>query len=513
LTPLQKTLFDLHLKKFTGKVSLTRDQVSKTLYFKKGNPIYVESSIRSETLGQILLEANRLTEEQYQNVMQTMETSNKKQGDVLVELGYLTAFEVYESLQAQATRKFQNCFLLENARLNIEDGEDQIKEIPELSIDFFRVLLEVFGMFEDKDPQVIFPINRAIKLTGQGKQYLSTRTLSPGEVKLVRLLDGKRNFDQLMEEASGDLDSNSVLTITLKELGFLEFVDLPPQKFTVSVSRSETEKMAASQASSLADSSIREIVTVENKPKASTSPIYHWALRLDRPLQELLKVSTATLKPQIKQAYDSIVKELHLASIDEHYQDEKERDLAYRVLDRLTLGLTIFSDDTRRQQYLMSFVKSKTEQQPPVKISAEVHILKAKLHITKKKFEKAEEEIKKSLELNPEESSYHVFYAETLIQRAAFEKQPFPETIEQELRKALKLNSSDYSAFFQLGVLFKLRSDFEKARDLFNKVLQLKPNHPQAASELRLINLRLEEKKKGESTFLKLFKSKKKPPS
>lgn len=81
------------------------------------------------------------------------------------------------------------------------------------------------------------------------------------------------------------------------------------------------------------------------------------------------------------------------------------------------------------------------------------------------------------------------------------------DNIEQELRAALKLNSSDERAFFQLGVLAKVSGDVEKAKGYFNKVISLKPNHAQALAEIRLIQRR-EGGKKSDSTILSFFKKK-----
>ena len=77
------------------------------------------------------------------------------------------------------------------------------------------------------------------------------------------------------------------------------------------------------------------------------------------------------------------------------------------------------------------------------------------------------------------------------------------------LKEALKLNSNDARAFFQLGTAHKLSGDLEKARLYFMKTSEIDPKHNKAMSELRLIHRRLGDQKKSESTFMKLFKKKK----
>ena len=76
-----------------------------------------------------------------------MKSSGKRQGELLVEMGLLSAFEVYEMLQMQVGRKIQNSFLLAKAEISVEEGEDLLEGVPELPIDLFRNLLESFAMF------------------------------------------------------------------------------------------------------------------------------------------------------------------------------------------------------------------------------------------------------------------------------------------------------------------------------------------------------------------------------
>jgi Flp pilus assembly protein TadD len=213
---------------------------------------------------------------------------------------------------------------------------------------------------------------------------------------------------------------------------------------------------------------------------------------------------------QVKKRYEAVVRELHLNTIDEVYKEAREKELAERVFSRLTLAVTVLSDDKRRHDYLKSLSQKGEQKDSTPAIKAEVHAQKAKLLLANKKFTAAEEELKKATELMPEESSYLVDLAEVLIQKTNTEKGTFPPTIDQYLRKAVGLNSSDYRAYLNLGLLSKLQKDYEKARGYFSKVIEINPKNSQAHSELRLVNQRIGKGKGPESSFLKFFSKKKK---
>lgn len=498
-----KKLFDLHQGKFTGQVTLSKDQVKKTIYFKKGRPIQIDSTVRSETLGQMLVSEKKLTDDQYHTVLKAMQNSNKKQGEIIVELGFLSPYEVYQALEIQAGKKFQNSLLLEDPEITVEEGENHLQGVQEFSVDLFRIFVDFFSLTLSEDTSSTFTSENGIQLNDKGKKYLESQTLAPVETKLIRLLDGRLHLERVLFMTGGDQEEGKSFISTLSELGFIELI---PKSKTQS-GQSESKE---SEKTEDADTIPRKIITIEEEkpPPKKSSPIYMWALKLTQPYNKLLGLGTTFTKFQVRKGYDAAVRELHLDSIEEHYKDEKEQEAAKRVLDTLTLAFTILYDDKRRHDYLKGVALKLEDKEPKPAIVAEVAAQKARLFQAKRNFETAEQEIQKAIELQPEEASYLVFYAELLIQKAIADKKPLSDEIEKSLKKALALNSSEYRAFFQLGVFYKVKGDLEKARDSFSKVINLQPNHAQALSEVRLMNKRLEGKKKTESTFLKLLKGK-----
>jgi len=495
-------LLKLHLTEFTGKIILQKDQIKKTLFYQKGNPVFVDSTIRSETLGQMLVEQGTLTEDQYDKVLQKMEREKRRQGEILVELGYLSAYEVFELLKHQIAQKVRNSFLLEGAGAEIEEGASHLERVPHLPIDFFRILLETFYAKEKGKQMNRVLRDRALLLSEPGGRYFLTRSLLPLESKIVRLLDGTKRFEELVDQTGGDPDKVGAFIDALGYAHFLEFTDRPLKK-RQSQTPSHIRRRAVPR--TIEEKKRRKIVTAPSKAPRS-SPIYMWALRLDHPYHELLKISLHATRFQARHSYDSIVRELHLNAIDEYYET-KERNVAELVLDRLTLAVTVLSDEKQRRDYIKSIGTWKTTRNAPSPaLAAEVCIRKANLYLGKKQYERAEEESRRAIKLHPTESSYHVELADVLYHKALAEKTELPEIIEKELTEARRLNSSNEAAYFQFGRLAKLNGDLERARNYFQRAVELKPNHPQALSELRWINRRLDGKRKLGNIFRSLFR-------
>lgn len=500
-----EALLTMHLEQFTGKVTFKKDQVTKTIFFRKGKPIYVDSNIRSETLGQILLQGGRLTEEQYRKVLEEMESTGQRQGEIIARLGFLSGFEVYEALSTQLGRKIQNCFLLEGAEIQPAPGDDALKDVPELPIDFFRLYLDiVYSTYLALDDDLL-PAKKAVSLTSAGQSYLQAQSLTPNESKLYRFLDGRHGASDLFARVARD-DAEPFL-FALKEMKFLDFKAMPPPRYTKPIAEAASEKEKKEDPAQKPRNEASRVVEIKDDlPPEPSSPIYTYALRMTRPYHEFLDLPQNSNRFQVKKCYDTLVRDLNLFSIPENYEG-KDREIAEKVFDRMTLALTILSDDKRKHEYFQSLAKHTPEGAVEPTILAESAAQKARVFASKRRFDQAEEQVRKAIELMPKEAAYHVELAELHMLMATANREPLPESVEKTLKEAMKLNSSEPDAFLQLAIYYKVTGDTDKARACYQKVLDLKPNHPKATAELRLLNMRAASKK-GESPLLKLFKKK-----
>jgi tetratricopeptide (TPR) repeat protein len=502
---LIETLTSLHVDEFTGKITVQKEQVTKIIYFRKGTPVFVESNVRSETLGQLLLEKGKIDEERYRTILERMESTGRRQGEIIVELGFLSAFEVYEALKSQVHVKFENTFMLEGAEIVAEEGEQFLIGITDTPVDFFRAYLDFFQDWVTEPDLGRFPPDKALSLSAKGRNYLSGRSLHGKELKVVRLLNGRQTLHQILESSPGEETPAFAIVEGLNVMKFIDLVDPLPQRFQRSAAEITSEKALPKEETTTPGARVVDLTEPASPKKGS--PIYTLALQLDQPYPKLLQLPAQANRFQVKKAFDEMVRQYHLDAIPETYKGEEQK-LAEAALNRLTLAFTVFSDDKRRHEYLQALGRHEAPKEPAPKVKAEVALQKAHLFIAKKKFDEAEAEIRKAIELDPEESTYHVDLAELLMARATSQKGPLPNIVETELRLALKLNSADARAFFQIGVFFKVQDDLEKARNAFQKVLEIRPNDNKANTELRLINKRLESRK-SEISLLNLFKKKK----
>jgi hypothetical protein len=121
--PLSDIFLSLQRSEKTGILEMRHGSILKKIYIRNGDMIFATSNQEEEHLGEVLLKAGRLTLEQYYQSIEFMKKTGKRQGAVLVELGYLKPRDLVWAVRHQVEDIILNLFLW-------IDGEFEFKEIP-----------------------------------------------------------------------------------------------------------------------------------------------------------------------------------------------------------------------------------------------------------------------------------------------------------------------------------------------------------------------------------------------
>src|SRR5258705_1319872 len=105
MRPLPAVLLDLHEDIVTGRLTLRRGKVSKTVDLVNGNPVSTASTPRDETLGHFLVNSGVITEEEHRTAVARASELGGKLGEALVALGVLTLEQLFDQLGRQARHK------------------------------------------------------------------------------------------------------------------------------------------------------------------------------------------------------------------------------------------------------------------------------------------------------------------------------------------------------------------------------------------------------------------------
>jgi hypothetical protein len=236
---LHKILTDLNSNKKTGTLMVKTPVCIRKIYLDKGEVIFASSTWKDERLGEVLLKGGKINLEQYEESVRVLKMTGKKQGTILVELGYLTPKELFWAVKYQAKEIIYSLFSLEYAEYEFIEGEVPQKDILILKIHLGSLLYEGikridnFTRIKRELPDFRYPLSISIGTSSlfEGIEF------SPLQKSILSLIDGKRGIMELVDHAGSDARPFEVL----KSLYVLWFIGILKKSGSTGEDR-ETQK-------------------------------------------------------------------------------------------------------------------------------------------------------------------------------------------------------------------------------------------------------------------------------
>ncbi len=200
MRPLPAVLLDLHEDIATGRLTLRRGKVSKTVDLLNGNPVSAASTPRDETLGHFLTSTGVITEDQHRDAVQRAVKYGNKLGEALVGLGLLTLEQLVDQLGKQARHKLVQALRWPQGAWRFEEGT----EVPEGMQ--LRMIEVVLGGLRETAVEDLGRLARldgmSFELTERGRRLRHELRKAFGERALAVLAAGGPIGD--IEKALGD---------------------------------------------------------------------------------------------------------------------------------------------------------------------------------------------------------------------------------------------------------------------------------------------------------------------
>jgi tetratricopeptide (TPR) repeat protein len=143
---LALVMLDLAQRSETGALEVRGGGVTTRLYLRAGVVVSVEGGGLRESLGRMLVRSGVLSERDYERVIRRMteqliDNEHQRMGEVLTELGLMSASDVYEALSTQAVEKISACFVAERAELVFHEMSALPPKIEPLAVPPMRALV------------------------------------------------------------------------------------------------------------------------------------------------------------------------------------------------------------------------------------------------------------------------------------------------------------------------------------------------------------------------------------
>ena len=208
-----------HESKATGLLHVRREKDSKTIYLEKGNPVGVESKVRKEHLGQVLVEKGVISEEDYLKAARQMVEEGCQLGEALVKMGTLDSSVLSGLVQEHQVTKIANSFHWMDAEMEIEfqDPLPRIKNKKKIPLEeIFEVGLRQLRKIP-KIGHILKPLSQEYMSTNSlFEEYQSLLKISDQDLSLVKQIECGYQLEEILNSKT------EPLLVTLYLCGMLE---------------------------------------------------------------------------------------------------------------------------------------------------------------------------------------------------------------------------------------------------------------------------------------------------
>ncbi len=131
----------LHIYMKTGILNFDlENDVQKTLYFRNGELIFAQSSIKDDRLGETLLKEGKITKEQFEEASKEV-APGRHFGSILVEKGFIKPSDLDLGIKTQVENIVISLFKYRNGRFYFLEGENVLEGIQKIDLDIEALII------------------------------------------------------------------------------------------------------------------------------------------------------------------------------------------------------------------------------------------------------------------------------------------------------------------------------------------------------------------------------------
>jgi hypothetical protein len=357
----------IHTEQLSGRLTFRRGLAKKTIYFERGAPVYASSNLPEDRMGEMLSRQGRLTREQRAKGSQILETTGRRIGGVLVELGALKESELAPLVRRHYEEITYSVFAWpEGGDAPAEDGEwtmgpERLDEEEPIRLDEPAPALVMEGIRRK------YTTPRLLRRLGGGTQVmqllvsgtaasavLDDMGLSDEERTAVRRFDGVRTLDEIRAAANVGEDivcGVAWALVSLRLASVTRAVDAEttlPKVALAAAGNGTVHPAAASTEPAPASDAARDKERDQAIDRARV--LSRYALVEEGDYFEVLGLPREASAHEVRRAHQALSREMSAAGLDPEVAAELDGPLrAIRaVLDE---GARVLGDPRLRRRY------------------------------------------------------------------------------------------------------------------------------------------------------------------
>ncbi len=202
--PLPRILLDAMERRRMGYLDLKRKKIHKRIYLMMGFPVFVESALRAETLGQVLVNSGRLARDVHSQVVRYMTDHDVMYGEALIRMEIMAEYEVLRFLEVQVRRKMEPCLSWRDGTWEYCDDDTVAARIQRHTVDPVEFLFRSLPRYVNME-QVLHELgadaeNHRLELLPRGVELRSRFVDVFGDQRLQAVEEGRYISELLQME-------------------------------------------------------------------------------------------------------------------------------------------------------------------------------------------------------------------------------------------------------------------------------------------------------------------------
>ncbi len=461
---LPKLLVSINKNALTGTLKVSTELFTKKLYFISGNLIFASSTYEDDRLGEVLLKIGKINIQQYEKSVEMLKKTGKRQGAILVELGYLTPKELFWSVKYQVQEIVYSLFQLEDGEFEFIDDEIPSDEVITLKIGLGELVYQGVKRIENwtRIQKEMPPLETVLRISHNRASIFQEINLSLDDREVLSLVDGKRTIREILSlSKQGSFPALKTLYV-LYSIGILESVSDEQEKETIP-EKEETEEISPELMNFLQE--IREMHKRLNEMSAS----------------ELLGVSEQCTPEEAKKQYYRLAKKYHPDRYINHNLPELKEKLT-DIFDAMTKAYNAIKEDKPYERKEEPVVEEEKPEEVPPEVQALRQYKRAIRELKNGDFWVAAEALRWATRLDPKEPKYWFYLSKALSN--------IPKRLkhaEEALLEAIKLDRFNSEYYSELGQIYLKAGLKKRAKRQFEKALELDRKNVNALEGLKAV--------------------------
>ena len=524
VTPIAETLRRLSGERRSGDLHVRSGKLIKLVFFDHGRIVFAASNLKKDRLGEALVAAGRITEEQFQMVSALMQDGDTRRrfGEALVQAGVLDKRELGHSVARQVKRIVLSIFESDSGAASFEDRKCPIPLEYMVSLSVHRLLYAGIRLMTSRDLVLagLGDLDRWVTLATVPPFPFGMKKCTPEELEILEHAKRRVTLRRLAWAAGGLSFTRLRAAYAFLASGILQEADAAQaQAAPQPIIQMETSTFLLSALQRRPDKSGRAVIRQEVNEELARSA------RLDR--ESWLRVSRSAPRDQLIRALEGKMERYHALLEAVGADDELKTDIEL-VLGRASSMLRLARQAPAPSDAATAAKREKPSPEPqagaavsepaavaastdPVATSApsgvaadaaspaesaahqpgmlatdaqiELLLLEGSVKMTVSDYGNAVQTYLRLVELAPKVATYRV--------RLAIAMALWPKTnkqAEREFLEAIRIEPDNPDIHYQFGIYYKAMRVRSRAVAEFRTALSLSPRHKQARAELETLS-------------------------